>query len=76
MDNDLILYTTDDGQSQPEMAELHQTSKQNTSKHVKSGLADGELAEGAVVNSKLTTSADGKEYRLEQRLSQKRKQTK
>ncbi|TKI07294.1 virulence RhuM family protein [Martelella alba] len=76
MDNDLILYTTDDGQSQLvlrelagqvwftqlEMAELYQTSKQNISKHVKSVLSDGELAEGAVVNSKFTTAADGKEY--------------
>ncbi|MDM1708100.1 virulence RhuM family protein [Thiopseudomonas alkaliphila] len=76
MDNDLILYTTDDGQSQLvlrelggqvwltqlEMAELYQTSKQNISKHVKGVLSDGELAEGAVVNSRFTTAADGKEY--------------
>lgn len=76
MDNDLILYTTDDGESQLvlrelggqvwltqlEMAELYQTSKQNISKHVKTVLSDGELAEGAVVNSKFTTAADGKEY--------------
>lgn len=76
MDNDLILYTTDDGESQLvlrelggqvwltqlEMAELYQTSKQNIGKHVKAVLSDGELAEGAVVNSKFTTAADGKEY--------------
>lgn len=76
MDNDLILYTTEDGQSQLvlrelggqvwltqlEMAELYQTSKQNISKHVAAVLSDGELAEGAVVNSKFTTAADGKEY--------------
>lgn len=76
MENDLILYTTDDGESQLvlrelggqvwltqlEMAELYQTSKQNISKHVKGVLSDGELAEGAVVNSKFTTAADGKEY--------------
>lgn len=76
MDNDLILYTTDDGESQLvlrelggqvwltqlEMAELYQTSKQNISKHVKTVLSDGELAERAVVNSKFTTAADGKEY--------------
>lgn len=75
-DNDFILYTTDDGESQLvlrelggqvwltqlEMAELYQTSKQNISKHVKGILSDGELAEGAVVNPKLTTAADGKEY--------------
>lgn len=76
MENDLILYTTDDGESQLilrelggqvwltqlEMAELYQTSKQNISKHVKAVLSDGELAEAAVVNSKFTTAADGKEY--------------
>lgn len=74
--NNLIIYTTDDGESQLvlrelggqvwltqlEMAELYQTSKQNISKHVKAILLDGELAEGAVVNSRLTTAADGKEY--------------
>lgn len=76
MDNDLILYTTDDGESrlalrqlggqlwltQLEMAELYQTSKQNIGKHVKAMLSDGELAEEAVVNSKFTTAADGKQY--------------
>lgn len=76
MINDLILYTTDDGQAQLvlrelsgqvwltqlEIAELYQTSKQNISKHVKSVLADAELLEEAVVNSKLTTASDGKEY--------------
>lgn len=76
MNNDLILYTTDDGKSQLvlrelggqvwltqlEMAELYQTSKQNISKHVKAVLSDGELAEVAVVNSKFTTADDGKEY--------------
>ncbi|SHG06499.1 RhuM family protein [Vibrio gazogenes] len=48
--------------TQLEIAELYQTSKQNISKHVKSVLSDGELVEGAVVNSKFTTAADGKEY--------------
>ncbi|CAI1931418.1 virulence RhuM family protein [Serratia proteamaculans] len=75
-DNDLILYTSEDGQSkfilrtlggqvwltQLEIAELYQTSKQNIGKHVKSVITDGELAEGAVVNRKFTTGADGKEY--------------
>ncbi|WP_240616576.1 RhuM family protein [Marinobacter fuscus] len=72
----MILYTTDDGQSQfvlrelggqvwltqLEMAELYQTRKQNISKHVKGVLSDGGLAEAAVVNSRFTTAADGKEY--------------
>ncbi|RCW93185.1 virulence RhuM family protein [Marinomonas foliarum] len=76
MNNDLILYSTDDGKSQfmlrtldgnvwltqLEIAQLYQTSKQNISKHVKSILAENELAEAAVVNSKLTTAADDKEY--------------
>ncbi|MHC8347152.1 RhuM family protein [Pseudomonas sp. RT6P73] len=75
-DNDLILYLTDDGLSQfvlrelggqvwltqLEMAELYQSSKQNIGKHIKGVLADGELAEVAVVNQKFTTAADGKEY--------------
>lgn len=75
-DNDLILYTSDDGQtrlvlreisgqvwlSQLEMAELYQTTKQNISKHVKAVILEGELPEEAVVNSKFTTAADGKEY--------------
>lgn len=74
--NDLILYTTEDGQAQLvmrvldgqvwltqlEMAELYQTSKQNIGKHVKAIIADGELVEAAVVNQKFTTAADGKEY--------------
>lgn len=74
--NDLILYSTEDGLAQftlremngqvwltqLELAELYQSSKQNISKHIQAVLADGELAEAAVVNSKLTTAADGKEY--------------
>ncbi|PQO99088.1 hydroxyacid dehydrogenase [Pseudomonas frederiksbergensis] len=74
--SDLILYSTEDGLAQftlremngqvwltqLELAELYQTSKQNISKHIQAVLADGELAEAAVVNSKLTTAADGKEY--------------
>lgn len=73
--NDLILYSTDDGQARfvlrelggqawltrLELAELYQTSEQNISKHIKAVIADGELAEGAVANSKLTTAADGKD---------------
>lgn len=75
-DIDLILYSTEDGMAQftlremngqvwltqLELAELYQSSKQNISKHIQAVLAEGELAEAAVVNSKLTTAADGKEY--------------
>jgi hypothetical protein len=73
---DLILYSTEDGLAQftlremngqvwltqLELAELYQTSKQNIGKHIQAVLADGELAEGAVVNQKFTTAADGKGY--------------
>lgn len=75
-ENDVILYTSEDGESQfilrelggqiwltqLEMGELYQTSKQNIGKHVKSIIADGELSEEAVVNRKFTTGADGKAY--------------
>ncbi|MCI1679829.1 MAG: virulence RhuM family protein [Ewingella americana] len=75
-ENDVILYTSEDGiaqfklrqlggqvwLTQLEMAELYQTSKQNISKHLKSIFSEGELSEAAVVNRKLTTAVDGKEY--------------
>lgn len=73
---DLILYTTEDGKtrlelrleentiwlSQLEIAQLFQTSKQNTSLHLKNIFADGELLEDSVVKYSLTTAADGKNY--------------
>ena len=76
--SDLILYTTEDGQSriqlradgqtvwltQLEMAELFQTSKQNIAKHLKAIFAEAELSAEAVVNHWLTTAADGKNYRI------------
>lgn len=75
-DNNVILYTTEDGLAQftlrelgqqlwltqLEIAELYQTSKQNISKHIKAILAENELAENSVVNFQLTTAADGKNY--------------
>lgn len=74
--SDLILYSTEDGLAQftlremdgqvwltqLELAELYQTSKQNIGKHIQAVIADGELAEAAVVNQKFTTAADGKDY--------------
>ena len=74
--SELILYSTEDGLAQftlramegqvwltqLELAELYQTSKQNIGKHIQAVIADGELAEGAVVNQKFTTAADGKDY--------------
>jgi hypothetical protein len=76
--NDLILYTTEDGNSQIqlradlgtvwltqlEMAELFQTSKQNIAKHLKAIFAEQELSPDSVVNQRLTTAADGKNYRV------------
>jgi len=76
--NDLILYTTEDGRSQIklradsgtvwltqlEMAELFQTTKQNIAKHLKAIFAEHELSPDSVVNQRLTTAADGKNYRM------------
>jgi hypothetical protein len=76
--SELILYTTDDGSSQIqlradlgtvwltqlEMAELFQTSKQNIAKHLKAIFAEQELSPDSVVNQRLTTAADGKNYRV------------
>lgn len=75
-ENDLILYTTSDGQSQfvlrelggqlwltqADIAALYQTTKQNISKHIKAVFEEGELLESSVVNSQLITAADGKNY--------------
>lgn len=75
--SELILYTSDDGQtrlhlrveaetiwlSQLEIAELLQTSKQNVSLHTKNIFEDNELRQGSVVKESLTTAADGKSYR-------------
>ena len=74
----LILYTTNDGKSQIqlradlgtvwltqlEMAELFQTSKQNIAKHLKAIFTEQELTQDSVVNQRLTTAADGKNYRV------------
>lgn len=75
--SELILYTTDDGQtqlhlrvegdsiwlSQMEIAELFRTTKQNVSLHAKNIFEDGELRQDSVVKESLTTAADGKNYR-------------
>ena len=71
--SDVILYTTDDGQtkidlhlqdgtvwlSQLEIADLFQTTKQNISKHIKAIYDDGELDEAATVNQQLTVQPEG-----------------
>lgn len=72
-ENDLILYTTDDGEAQLtlrelggqvwltqlEMAELYQTSKQNISLHIQNILDEGELAPEATVKEDLTVQNEG-----------------
>lgn len=72
----LILYTSEDGQSriqlraegntvwltQLEMAELFSATKQNISLHLKNIFEDGELDEISVVKDSLTTASDGKRY--------------
>ncbi len=73
MNNNIIIYNTEDGKTniklyledgtiwlnQLEIAELFQTTKQNISKHIKAILKDGELDEKVVVNYKLTTTKHG-----------------
>lgn len=77
--SELILYSSDDGQTriqlradgdtvwlnQLEIAELFQTSKQNVSLHAKNIFADNELVRDSVVKESLTTAADGKNYRTQ-----------
>jgi hypothetical protein len=77
MSNDLILYRTEDGESQVQLraeggslwlnqidiAELFATTKQNVSLHIRNILTEGELEEGSVVKESLTTAADGKRYK-------------
>ena len=69
--SELILYTSEDGQtrlhlrvetetiwlSQLEIAELFQTTKQNVSLHAKNIFADKELRQDAVVKESLTTAS-------------------
>ena len=68
--NDIIMYTTDDGQvkievklddenvwlTQNAMAELFDTTKQNISLHIKNIFDENELEENRVVKNSLTTA--------------------
>lgn len=72
MNNEIIIYNTEDGKAkinlkyedgtvwlnQNEIAELFQTTKQNISKHIKSILEDGEV-DNSTVNLKLTVQNEG-----------------
>jgi hypothetical protein len=78
MNNEIIIYNTEDGLTkvelqlndgtvwlmQMEIAKLFQTTKQNISKHIKAIFSDGELDENSVVNYQLTTAKDGKNYNV------------
>ena len=78
MENELIIYNTDDGKadvklysrdgviwmSQQQMALLFDTSKQNISLHILNILQDKELYEKSVVKDYLTTAGDGKNYNI------------
>ncbi len=73
MSDELILYKSDDGQSevqfraeagsawltQLEMAELFDSTKQNVSLHIKNILKEGELPEAATVKESLTVQKEG-----------------
>ena len=75
--NEIIIYTTDDGQvdievrledenvwlTQNSMAELFDTTKQNISLHIKNIFDEKELDENSVVKENLTTAKDGKNYK-------------
>ena len=50
--------------TQAQMVELFQTTKQNTSLHVRNIFSEGELKESSVVKEYLTTALDGKKYVL------------
>ena len=77
--SNLILYTSEDGQTrlqlrvqeqtiwltQLEIAELFQTTKQNVNLHAKNIFKEGELTSDSVVKESLTTAADGKKYRTQ-----------
>lgn len=78
MQNNLILYTTQDKKIKVELyefgesvyltqdliAKLFDTSKQNVSLHIKNILEEVELQEISVVKEYLTTASDKKQYNV------------
>lgn len=76
MENEIIIYQTQDGQtkidvrienetvwlSQNQMVELFQSSKANISEHISHIFAEGELDENSVIRKFRTTASDGKNY--------------
>lgn len=73
MENEIIIYQTQDGQTkidvrlenetvwltQNQMAELFQTTKQNVSSHIKNIFEEGELPENSTVKDYLTVQQEG-----------------
>ena len=73
MENEIIIYQTQDGQTkidvrienetvwltQNQMAELFQTTKQNISLHIKNIFEEGELTEDSTVKDYLTVQSEG-----------------
>lgn len=78
MQNNLILYTTQDKKIKVELyefgesvyltqdliAKLFDTSKQNVSLHIANILKEGELNADSVVKEYLTTAKDNKQYKV------------
>ena len=78
MEDELIIYNTDDGKAdvklyskdgviwmnQQQMSLLFDTSKQNISLHILNILKEEELEESSVVKDYLTTASDGKNYNV------------
>ena len=76
MENEIIIYQTQDGKTkidvkvenetvwlnQAQMVELFQSSKANVSEHISHIFAEGELDENSVVRKFRTTGTDGKSY--------------
>lgn len=76
MENEIIIYQTQDGQtkidvrlenetvwlSQSQIVELFQSSKANISEHISHIFEEGELDENSVVRKFRTTAQDGKYY--------------
>lgn len=78
-DDNLILYTTEDGRDRIELraqegtvwlslnriADLFERDKSVISRHIANIFDDGELAENSVVANYATTAADGKTYQVD-----------
>ena len=78
MEDELIIYNTDDGKAdvklyskdgviwmnQQQLCELYQTAKSTVSEHISNILNEGELSENSVVRNFRTTASDGKNYNV------------